>query len=70
MHSHLHAMPKKESSELRTTADATPSLSAAIRSLKSGHALDDMVGRTVLGPGAAGEALTASQRRGTVCGAS
>ena len=49
MHSHLHAMPKKESSELRTTADATPSLSAAIRSLKSGHALDEMVGRAVLG---------------------
>jgi len=32
-----------------STADATPSLSAAIRNLTAGTALDDMVGRTVLG---------------------
>jgi hypothetical protein len=34
---------------MRTTADATPSLGAAIRQLPAGHALDEVVGRTVLG---------------------
>jgi hypothetical protein len=34
---------------VHTTADATPSLSVAIRRMTAGHALDEMVGRTVLG---------------------
>jgi hypothetical protein len=33
----------------RTTADATPSLAAAVRALTAGRSLDELVGRTVLG---------------------
>jgi hypothetical protein len=33
----------------RTTADAVPSLGTAVRTLPAGQALDDLVGRTVLG---------------------
>ena len=34
---------------MRNTGDATPSLSAAIRTLAGGHVLDELVGRTVFG---------------------
>ncbi len=49
MHPHPHATPPRETPVLRTTGDATPSLSAAVRRLDAGHTLDELVGRTVLG---------------------
>jgi hypothetical protein len=49
MHPHPHATPHKESPLMRTTGDATPSLSAAICQMAAGHSLDELVGRTVFG---------------------
>jgi hypothetical protein len=49
MHPQPHPTPHKDLPSVHVTADATPSLSAAIRKLTAGHALDEMVGRTVLG---------------------
>jgi hypothetical protein len=49
MHPQPHSTPHKEVPTVHTTADATPSFGAAIRKLSAGHALDEMVGRTVLG---------------------
>lgn len=49
MHPQPYPTPHKESPVMRTTADATPSLSEAVRKLPAGHALDELVGRTVLG---------------------
>jgi hypothetical protein len=49
MHPHPHPTPSKESPVIRTTADASPSLGAAIRQLPAGHPLDELVGRTVFG---------------------
>jgi hypothetical protein len=49
MHHHPHPTPPRETPVLRPTADATPSLSAAIRGLTAGPELDKMVAETVLG---------------------
>jgi hypothetical protein len=49
MHPQPHPTPHKDVPSVHTTADATPSLSTAIRKMAAGHALDEMVGRTVLG---------------------
>jgi hypothetical protein len=49
MHPHPHVMPRKEPSKLRPTSDATLSISAAIRKLQAGHALDEWAGKIVLG---------------------
>jgi len=35
---------------MRTTSDATPSISAAVRRLNAGHSLDEMVCSTVFAP--------------------
>ena len=49
MHPQPNPTPHKDVPSVHTTADATPSVSAAIRKLSAGHALDEMVGRSVLG---------------------
>jgi hypothetical protein len=49
MHPQPNPTPHRELPSVHTTADATPSLSAAIRKMTAGPALDEMVGRTVLG---------------------
>ena len=49
MHPQPNPTPHKGSLGVHTTADATPSLSNAIRKMTAGSALDEMVGRTVLG---------------------
>jgi len=48
MHPHPRTTSEKGFAEPRSTSDATPSLSAAIRTLKAGHPLDEIVGTTVL----------------------
>src|SRR5438128_2297866 len=47
MHHHPHPTPPRDTPILRHTADATPSLSAAIRGLAAGPDLDKMVAETV-----------------------
>ena len=49
MHPQPNPTPHKEVPSVHTTADATPSVSVAIRTMTAGRALDEMVGRTVLG---------------------
>jgi hypothetical protein len=49
MHPQPNPTPHRELPSVHTTADATPSLSNAIRKMTAGSALDEMVGRTVLG---------------------
>ncbi len=49
MHPQPNPTPQRELPGVHTTADATPSLSNAIRKMTAGPALDEMVGRTVLG---------------------
>ncbi len=49
MHHQPHPTPSKDSPVMRITADATPSLSAAIRGLEAGPALDNMVAQVVFG---------------------
>jgi hypothetical protein len=49
MHPQPYPTPPRELPGVHTTADATPSLSAAIRNLSVGHALDELVGTTVFG---------------------
>ena len=49
MHPQPNPTPHKGSLGVHTTADATPSVSIAIQKMSAGHALDEMVGRTVLG---------------------
>jgi hypothetical protein len=49
MHPHPHPTPARGIPVLRSTADATPSLSEGIRRLSAGSELDEWVGRTVFG---------------------